>query len=67
MSDGANQTKGLGRKKPKMIIIVNTETGEWNELRVGHRDEAENFYHDLPAQRDESVRGDGSQRARALV
>ena len=29
---------------------MDSETGELNELRLGHREEAEKFYHDLAAQ-----------------
>src|SRR6266699_2308021 len=56
---GANQPR-LGRKEPNMIIIgcdyhpgfqqiafVDTDTGEWNERRLGHREEAEQFYRQL--------------------
>src|ERR1039458_8495218 len=55
-------TKGSGDKEPKMIFIgcdyhpgfeqiafVDTETGEWNERRVEHREEAEQFYRALAA------------------
>jgi hypothetical protein len=31
--------------------LVDSETGELNEQRLEHRDEAEKFYHDLAAQR----------------
>src|SRR2546430_2401046 len=56
---GANQPR-LGRKEPNMIIIgcdyhpgfqqiafVDTDSGEWNERRLGHREEAEQFYRQL--------------------
>src|SRR5438445_411967 len=56
---GANQPR-LGRKEPNMIIIgcdyhpgfqqiafVDTDTGEWNERKLGHREEAEQFYRQL--------------------
>ena len=35
----------------QQIMLVDTETGEWNELRLGHREKAEKFYHDLAPQR----------------
>src|SRR2546421_8195012 len=56
---GANQLR-LGRKEPNMIIIgcdyhpgfqqiafVDTDTGQWNERKLGHREEAEQFYRQL--------------------
>src|SRR5947208_15141898 len=56
---GANQPR-LGRKEPNMLIIgcdyhpgfqqiafLDSESGEWNERRLGHREEAEQFYRDL--------------------
>src|SRR2546430_6872756 len=56
---GANQPR-LGRKEPNMIIIgcdyhpgfqqialVDTDTGELNERKLGHREEAEQFYRQL--------------------
>src|SRR5712671_2624258 len=56
-------TKRLGRKEPNMMIIgcdyhpgfeqsafVDTETGELQERRLEHREEAEKFYRDLGAQ-----------------
>ena len=52
--------KGLGRKEPNMIIIgcdyhpglqqiayVNPDTGELREVRLGHKEEAEQFYRGL--------------------
>src|SRR3989442_4076161 len=55
----ANQPR-LGRKEPNMIIIgcdyhpgfqqiafVDTDSGEWNERKLGHREEAEQFYRQL--------------------
>jgi len=33
----------------QQIAFVDTETGEWKELRLGHGEEAEKFYHDLAA------------------
>src|SRR3989475_12805795 len=51
---------GRGRKEPNMIIIgcdyhpgfqqiafVDTDSGEWNERKLGHREEAEQFYRQL--------------------
>src|SRR5580765_3978639 len=50
-------TKGLGGKEPNMLIIgcdyhpgfqqiacVNTDTGELNERRLEHREQAEQYY-----------------------
>ena len=34
----------------QQIAWVNSETGEWNELRFEHREGAEKFYRDLAAQ-----------------
>jgi transposase len=34
----------------QQIAVVDTETGELQERRLGHREEAENFYRDLGAQ-----------------
>ncbi len=31
----------------QQIAYVNTDTGELSERRLGHREEAERFYHDL--------------------
>src|ERR1700680_4859022 len=60
---GANQPKGPGERSRTMIIIgadyhpafqqiafVDTETGELQERRLQHREEAEKFYRDLRAQ-----------------
>jgi hypothetical protein len=57
-----NPTNRLGRKEPNMIIIgvdfhpefqqiasVDTDTGEFQEKRLGHREEAETFYRGLAA------------------
>src|SRR5580693_3506189 len=57
-----NPTNRLGRKEPNMIIIgvdfhpefqqiasVDTDTGEFQEKRLGHREEAERFYRELAA------------------
>src|SRR5438445_7826158 len=56
---GANQPR-LGRKETNMIIIgcdyhpgfqqiafVGADSGEWNERRLGHREEAEQCYRQL--------------------
>src|SRR5438067_9678479 len=61
-------TKGLGGKEPNMLIIgcdyhpgfqqialVDTETGELEERRLAHREEAEQFYQELK-QRNVAVR-----------
>ena len=42
-------------------------TGELQERRLGHREEAEKFYRDLAATRSQSAREHGSQWTRALV
>jgi transposase len=60
---GANQPKGPGEKEPKMIIIgadyhpgfqqiafVDSETGELQERRLLHCEEAEKFYRELAVQ-----------------
>src|SRR5438270_5507987 len=57
-------TKGLGGKEPNMLIIgcdyhpgfqqiafVDTETGEADERRLTHREEAEQFYRTLKTRR----------------
>src|SRR6266705_2999059 len=77
---GANQPKGPGERSRTMIMIgadyhpafqqiafVDTETGELQERRLDHPEEAEKFYRELAVQGNESTRGDGSQRASALV
>ena len=51
----------------QQIALVDSETGELNELRLEHREEAEKFYRELAAQGNEGARGDGSQWTRALV
>src|SRR5437763_10513763 len=61
-------TKGLGGKEPNMLIIgadyhpgfqqiafVDTDTGELQERRLAHREEAETFYRGL-AQPGRTVR-----------
>jgi hypothetical protein len=57
-------TNRLGRKEPNMIIIgvdfhpefqqiawVDTDTGEFQEKRLAHREEAEKFYRALAGKR----------------
>ena len=34
----------------QQIAFLDSESGEWNERRLGHREEAEKFYRDLGAQ-----------------
>jgi transposase len=51
----------------QQIAFVDSETGEWNERRLGHREEAEEFYRDLEARGVKVVRRDGSERACPLV
>jgi len=48
----------------QQIAYVDTETGELQERRLGHREEAEKFYRDLAAR---GARGHGSQWTLALV
>ena len=50
----------------QQIASVDTDTGEFQEKRLAHREEAEQFYRALAA-RQEGACGDGSQRACALV
>ena len=51
----------------QQIAFVDTDTGEFQERRLQHREEAEKFYRELAAQGQESARGHGSQWTRALV
>ena len=51
----------------QQIAFVDTETGELQERRLQHREEAEKFYRDLASPGNEGARGDGSQWACALV
>ena len=51
----------------QQIAFVDTETGELQERRLGHREEAEKFYRDLGCPGSEGSRGDGGERTRALV
>ena len=51
----------------QQIAIVDTETGELEERRLAHREQAEQYYQELK-QKNLAVRpGHGSQRALALV
>ena len=50
----------------QQIASVDTETGELQEKRLAHREEAEKFYREL-AGRAEGAGGDGSQWACPLV
>ena len=49
----------------QQIASVDTETGEFQEKRLAHPEEAEKFYRALS--RPEGACGHGSQRARTLV
>ena len=49
----------------QQIASVDTETGEFQERRLGHREEAETFYRALAEA--EGTGWDGSQRACTLV
>ncbi len=51
----------------QQIAFVDTETGELQERRLEHREEAEKFYRDLGAQKVEDPRGNGGERTCALV
>ena len=51
----------------QQIALLDTETGEFQEKRLGHREEAEAFYRVLGDYRRDGARGHGSQRARTLV
>jgi len=51
----------------RQIAFVDTETGELQERRLEHREQAEKFYRDLRGARSERTCGDGSQWACALV
>ena len=50
----------------QQIAYVDTETGELQERRLTHREEAEKFYRELAVQ-GMKVRGDGGERACAVV
>jgi hypothetical protein len=51
----------------QQIASVDTETGEFQEKRLGHREEAETFYRGLTGGGPEGSCRDGSQWKRALV
>ena len=51
----------------QQIAFVDTETGELQERRLQHREEAEKFYRDLAAQEMGVACWDGSERACTLV
>ena len=51
----------------QQIAFVDTDSGELQERRLQHREEAEKFYRALAAQGNETARGDGSQWTGALV
>ena len=51
----------------EQIASVDTDTGEFQEQRLVHRDEAEKFYRALAAANQQVAGWDGGQRARALV
>ena len=50
----------------QQIAMLDTETGELQERRLAHREEAEAFYRDLGAG-SEGASGNGSEWAGALV
>ena len=49
----------------QQIASVDTDTGEFQEKRLAHREEAEKFYRARAG--SEGASWDGSQRARPLV
>jgi transposase len=51
----------------QQIAYVDTETGELQERRLQHREEAEKFYRELAAPGQEGGSGNGSQWACTLV
>ncbi len=51
----------------QQIAFVDTETGECDERRLAHREEAEQFYRDAQRTKLASTCGYGSQRTRTLV
>ena len=51
----------------QQIGFVDTDTGEFQERRLQHREEAEKFYRDLAAPGNAGTCGDGSQWTGALV
>jgi hypothetical protein len=50
----------------QQIAFVDNETGEVNERRLEHREEAEKFYRDLGGS-EQSYMWDGGEWARPLV
>jgi hypothetical protein len=52
----------------QQIAFVDTDTGEFQERPLQHREEAEQFYRELAAQGiNKGAGGDGSEWTRALV
>ena len=51
----------------QQIALVDTETGELQERRLKHREEAEEFYRDSGDSRSEGARGHGSEWPCPLV
>ena len=51
----------------QQIAYVNTDTGELSEARLGHKEQAEQFYRELKPARRDRAGGHGSQRTCALV
>ena len=51
----------------QQIAFVDTDTGEFQEQRLTHHEEAEKFYRDLAARGVKVRVGNGSQWARTLV
>jgi transposase len=51
----------------QQIAFVDRDTGELQERRLAHREEAEKFYRELAVRSRAGAGGDGSQRAGALV
>jgi len=51
----------------QQIVWVDKDTGEFQEKRLAHREEAEKFYRTSGGRGPESACGNGSQRACALV
>jgi transposase len=51
----------------QQIAYVNTDTGELNEARLGHKEQAEQFYRELSKGAVRVAGGHGSQWACPLV
>ena len=51
----------------QQIAFVDTDTGEWNERKLGHREEAEQFYRQLKVGGKEVRVGMEASGACALV